>query len=252
MTTTFKPGLMQLKGAELLEYVKAADENERSRSVMVFGAGYVKEDGKLAWTDFYESLLEAKQTVTPDQLKSHKISASIPSHDGPAIYVRCLASYYKGILHGRWISLEWCTDLEELENAVQEVLKDSPEPNAEEWAIHDSQCLPSFLQGDHESLSDLNDYAEGTANVSDRDAYMIACENAGSVLSEDGFNEVYYGHYSSTAHFAEEYYEQQGSLCDLPSELVYAIDWERVWESEFECNGWDAHYENGGYYIFGL
>ncbi len=251
MTTTFKPGLMQLKGAELLEYVKAAEENERSRSVMVFGAGYVREDGKLAWTDFYESLLEAKKTVNPDQLKSRKISASIPLHDGPAIYVACLASYNKGILFGRWIDLEECEDLHDLQQCVKQVLAESPEPMAEEWAVHDSQGLPEFLGSqEYPDLSDLNDYAEGTANVSDRDAYQLACENEGAILSEEGFSEVYYGHYSSTAQFAEDYYEQQGVLRDLPTELAYAIDWDRVWDSEFDCAGWHAHYANGGYYIF--
>lgn len=235
-------------GEALLRYVK--DHPDYSKTEQCLGAGYYNDKNAPAFTEFYSALLEAKKEAGELSHKHRIISENIPSHDGPAIYVRCLASYTKGILHGRWISLEWCTDLEELENAVQEVLKDSPEPNAEEWAIHDTQGLPSFLQGEYTSLSDLNDYAEGTANVDDRDAYRLACENEGSVLSEDGFREIYYGHHSSTAHFAEEYYEEQGVLRDLPTELSYAIDWDRVWDSEFDCAGWHAQYAHGGYYIF--
>lgn len=251
MTATFKPGLMQLKGAELLEYVKAAEENERSRSVMVFGAGYVKNDGKLAWTDFYESLLEAKKTVNPDQFKSRKISASIPSHDSPAIYVACLASYNKGILFGRWIDLEECEDLHDLQQCVQQVLAESPEPMAEEWAVHDSQGLPEFLGSqEYPDLSDLNDFAAVTSELRDREAYVMACENEGAILSMAGFEDCYRGHFSTVAQFTEDYYEQQGVLADLPTELSYAIDWDRVWESEFECAGWSSQYGGGGVHIF--
>ena len=250
MTTKFMTGRMQLIGQELIEYVKHSQENKRSKSDQCFGAGYVKANGKLAFTDFYEALLKAKNAAGEVMHQEKVLSASIPSHDGPAIYVACLASYNKGILFGRWISLEWCTDLEEIKNAIKQILKESPEPDAEEWAIHDSQCLPSFLQGEYESLSDLNDWAEVTANVEDRDAYMLACEDQGRVLTEDEFNSCYFGHHSSPAHFTEEYYEEKGVLSDLPTELAYAIDWERVWESDFDCAGWSAHYANGGYYIF--
>lgn len=237
----------KLTGDQLVQYVKT--HAVLSKTEQCLGAGYIRDNNGPAFTEFYTALLEAKGQPT---YKDKIISDSIPSHDGPAIYVACLASYNKGILHGRWISLEWCTNLEELENAVQQILKESPEPGAEEWAIHDSQGLPSFLEEESPTLSDLNDYAEGTANVDDRDAYKLACENEGAILSEDGFREIYFGHHSSTAHFAEEYYEQQGVLRDLPTELAYAIDWERVWDSEFDCAGWHAHYANGGYYIFSL
>lgn len=249
MTTT----TTRLTGDALLQYVKT--NAALSKTEQCLGAGYIRDNngpeftqGRTpAFTEFYTALLEAKGTPT---YKDKIISDSIPSHDGPAIYVACLASYYRGILYGRWISLEWCTDLEELKNAVQEILKGSPTPGAEEWAVHDSQGLPSFLEGEYPDLSDLNDWAEETANVSDRDAYLIACENQGRTLTEEQFSELYWGHHSSTAHFAEEYYEEQGSLRDIPTELVYAIDWERVWDSEFDCAGWSAHYANGGYYIF--
>ena len=238
-------GQTVMTGEQLVRYVK--DHPELTKTEQCLGAGYYNDKNAPAFTEFYTALLEAKGQPT---YKDKIISLTIPSHDGPAIYVACLASYNKGVLFGRWVSLEWCTDLEELEDAVQQILKESPEPGAEEWAIHDSQGLPSFLQGEYTSLSDLNDWAEVTANVDDRDAYKLACENEGAILSEEGFSEVYYGHHSEPRHFAEAYYEQQGILRDLPTELAYAIDWERVWDSEFDCAGWSAHYANGGYYIF--
>ena len=49
----------------------ARDFEDRTKSSMVAAAGYVKPDGKLAWTDFYTALIEAKGdklgTVTYDE-----------------------------------------------------------------------------------------------------------------------------------------------------------------------------------------
>ena len=57
---------------------------------------------------------------------------SIP--DRPRIYVACLAAYNNGRLHGCWIDT---TDPHEVWQQVREMLAASPEPDAEEWAIHD-------------------------------------------------------------------------------------------------------------------
>ncbi|KDA00755.1 antirestriction protein ArdA, partial [Hyphomonas oceanitis] len=56
---------------------------------------------------------------------------SIP--DRPRIYVACLAAYNNGRLHGCWIDT---TDPHEVWQQVREMLAASPEPDAEEWAIH--------------------------------------------------------------------------------------------------------------------
>jgi antirestriction protein len=53
----------------------------------------------------------------------------------PLIYVVCLAAYNARILHGQWIPA--AQDADSLHKEVQELLKQSPEPLAEEWAIHD-------------------------------------------------------------------------------------------------------------------
>jgi len=51
----------------------------------------------------------------------------------PAIYVACLASYNNAILHGRWIEV---TDEYIVVEQIKEMLADSPEEDAEEYAIH--------------------------------------------------------------------------------------------------------------------
>ncbi|MEH6808999.1 MAG: antirestriction protein ArdA, partial [Hyphomonas oceanitis] len=51
----------------------------------------------------------------------------------PRIYVACLAAYNGGRLHGRWID---ATEHEAVWKEVRAMLAASPEPDAEEWAIH--------------------------------------------------------------------------------------------------------------------
>jgi antirestriction protein len=55
----------------------------------------------------------------------------------PRIYVACLAAYNNERLHGRWINAHQSPD--ELYSEVQAMLAASPEPGAEEWAIHDHE-----------------------------------------------------------------------------------------------------------------
>lgn len=62
------------------------------------------------------------------------------------IYVACLASYVSGHLHGEWIDLDSCVDLEDLEKAVSDMLKKSPAQNAEEFAIHDTENAPNCIK----------------------------------------------------------------------------------------------------------
>ena len=53
--------------------------------------------------------------------------------DRPRIYVACLAAYNNGRLHGAWID---ATTPDEIRTEVRAMLAASPEPDAEEWAIH--------------------------------------------------------------------------------------------------------------------
>ena len=125
-------GQAVLTGESLLRYVK--DHPEYTKTEQCLGAGYYKENNSPAFTEFYTALLAAKNAAGEVMHADGVITDSIPSHDGPAIYVACLASYNEGTLYGKWISLEWCSDLDEIKNAINTILKDSPTPGAEEYA----------------------------------------------------------------------------------------------------------------------
>lgn len=160
------------------------------------------------------------------------------------IYVACLASYNNGLLYGAWIDLEDGIEYDELRAAIACVISHSPTPGAEEYAIHDYSGLPKWLMSSE--WPDLDQLCEYCGNLADlaavgqrQEAYELACENQQQLLSIHNALDSYYGTYSEPEEFAYDYYEQQGTLNEVPEELRCRIDWEGVWR-DMDGNGWSA------------
>lgn len=142
------------------------------------------------------------------------------------IYVACLASYNNGKLHGVWIDV--LDDLDDIQDQINEMLKSSPEPDAEEHAIHDYEGFGSYSVSEYEDIGTLHE---------------IACfiddypEIAGELLNHFGghiddakkaMEEHYSGCYTSLGDFAREI-----DISDVSESLAYYIDYERMgrdWE----------------------
>lgn len=169
-------------------------------------------------------------------------------------YIACLASYNAGRLHGAWIDLEACQDEDDVQEAIRWILATSPEPRAEEWAMHDSAGLPCYLsRTEWPGLGELIAWADGISAVLDedeREAYRLACEDQGQTLDEDQFRDTYCGCYSSGTDYAQELAEGTGSL---PAELPWplsCIDWASAWH-ELTYDGYRAEpCSSGGVHIF--
>lgn len=171
---------------------------------------------------------------------------------GPAIYVACLASYNSGHLHGAWLNLGDVPRLNasDIQDGIDYVLKTSPVPNAEEYAVHDFQRIPAILRDEHPDLEALAEWVttwqECEGNGSEGDVFSKYCDNIGQVVSFDEFNDAYMGTFDSEAEFAEDYYEQTGQI---PTDsLVSYIDWDRVWYGVFSCDGYFSIYLGAGEY----
>lgn len=148
----------------------------------------------------------------------------------PRIYVACLAAYNNGFLHGAWIDA--CDDLEKIRAQVNAMLKSSPVPDAEEFAIHD-----------HEDFGgcDLGEYA-GLERAHAVAGFLIDTGKLGSLLLthfsgnlEDAQNalENYAGCYESSADFAQELTEETTTT---PASLQYYIDYKSM-ARDMELNG---------------
>ena len=169
--------------------------------------------------------------------------------DGPAIYVACLASYNNGDLHGSWINLEDVPRLNtsDIEEAISYILKTSPAPGAEEWAIHDQQHFPHHLQGEFLDLSDIVEYVvnwQEAEETEDGDAYRAYCNHLGQTVTAEDFRDAYHGKWDHEEEFAEDYFDQSGQMPE--GCLSSYIDWDRVWYEVFSCDGWFSEYAGLG------
>ena len=170
------------------------------------------------------------------------------------IYVACLAAYNNGKLHGDWIDLEGDIDEEGIQEGIDWMLSHSPEPGAEEYAVHTSSGLPGYLSStEWPALGELVAWVDGLSTYADedtREAYRLECENQGQTIDEDAFRETYCGQYSSGENYAIELAED---LDAMPTQLAWplsCIDWESAWR-ELTHDGYRAEdCASGGVHIF--
>ncbi|MCP5244917.1 MAG: antirestriction protein ArdA [Burkholderiales bacterium] len=66
------------------------------------------------------------------------------------IYVADLAAYNNGKLHGVWINAT--DDLDDIQKQVIQMLAESPEGFAEEYAIHDYEGFEGYALSEYEGL----------------------------------------------------------------------------------------------------
>lgn len=140
--------------------------------------------------------------------------------DTPQIYVACLASYNNGFLHGKWIEANQSES--EIIEEIQTMLEESPEEEAEEWAIHCYEGFGSIKIHEFESISTIKEYAEFIAEHGELGQALIAdygIESA-QVMMED----QYYGCYDSEVDFAHHMIDDCYSE-KLPDNLMMYFDY---------------------------
>jgi len=134
------------------------------------------------------------------------------------IYASCLASYNAGRLVGRWIDCDGLTGAEILAE-IQSMLEESPEPNADEWAIHDYAGIPSSF-GESPDLDKLAEWCEMAEEHGEAwEAYVDAVGE--HYATPKGFQDAYCGCYKSPEDYAEELFNE---CHDIPEFLQNYID----------------------------
>jgi len=132
--------------------------------------------------------------------------------DDIRIYVADLAAYNNGKLHGVWINA--LDEVDEIQDQVNAMLKDSPEGDAEEWAIHDYegfeqvQLLACFIDENPEIAGELLNHFVGDLSEATK-----------------AIEENYNGCYSSIADYAQELTEDTS---EIPNHLAFYIDYEKM------------------------
>jgi len=161
-----------------------------------------------------------------------------PSGDRPAIYVACLASYNAGTLHGRWV---WADDADEIGAAVRAILATSPEPGAEEWAIHDYAGFEGLRVEEYESFEAVAAKAAFISERGELGAKLVE-HFAGNLENAQSAFDSYAGEHESLADYAENLTVETGA--DIPANLRNYIDWASMGR-DMEINGDIFTIENG-------
>jgi antirestriction protein len=156
----------------------------------------------------------------------------------PRIYVACLAAYNNGCLHGGWIA---ATTPGEIMVAVRAILASSPEPDAEEWAIHDHEGFEGAHLSEYASFNTvcaLADFIEAHGRL----GALVHRHFGHDLEPAKAAFEDYAGGYSSRADFAETLHRDTGT--EIPAALEYYIDWSAL-ARDMELNGDVIMFETG-------
>ena len=173
------------------------------------------------------------------------------------IYVASLSDYNAGVLHGVWIDLGGKPDVEDVYQAVQEMLKASPTAAseglpAEEWAIHDYEGFEGVRLSEWDSFGRVVDLAEG---IGEHGAAFAAWEehrNAMGLSYDEDFDDYFCGEWDSCEDFAEEWFydvysEQLGELDE--SNLPVRFDRDEAWMQLGDH--YSGYRRDGVWFVFG-
>jgi antirestriction protein len=136
--------------------------------------------------------------------------------DPPRIYVASLADYNNGRLHGQW--LDAAQEPEALRAGVTEMLRTSPLPRAEEWAIHDHEGFAGLAIHEYEDLARVSALAMGLRRHGAAFAAWASLKGSEAAEVED-FDRQFVGHFASPAAFAERFLEDFGADSALHKHL---------------------------------
>ncbi len=131
-----------------------------------------------------------------------------PARVTPRIYVASLSDYYAGRLHGAWIDAT--QDYDDVIDGVHEMLANSSEPIAEEYAIHDYEGFGPVRIDEYENLETVCGLAAGIAQHGPAFAGWAAALDRTDWGRLDRFADHYLGHWDSTSDYADDLLDDLG------------------------------------------
>jgi antirestriction protein len=146
-----------------------------------------------------------EQPPSPEQVEQ-------PSERRPRIYVASLSDYNAGRLHGSWIDAT--SEPDAIHEQIHEMLADSIEPIAEEWAIHDHDNFGRLRLGEYESIEAVSLVARG---INEHGEAFAAWASLDELEPERlaQFEEAYRGTWSSLEDYADNLLDDVGATQHL-------------------------------------
>ncbi|PBC38619.1 antirestriction protein [Rhodococcus sp. ACS1] len=205
------------------------------------------EDQQQSGAEEYEPGVEA---AAADSETGHEEDPA----PNPLIYVASVADYEAGRTHGVW--LEAAREPEAIYDDIHRMLESSSVPDAERFAIRDSEGFGVARVYENDSIELVSTIARGIAEHGHAFAAW-ADVNEGASEHYDHFARAYIGHYASLAAYAQQLMQEMGyeALLDttLPEDLRQHvhIDYDAVAQGLFR----DGHVQvykapGGGVWLF--
>ena len=175
--------------------------------------------------------MKQKTTNEPEQI-------SVTAGRGLRIYVASLADYNAGRLHGRWIEVS--SGAADIHSEIADMLAESSEDIAEDWAIHDYEGFEPLKISEWHEVENLAAIANGVEQHGE--LFLHVLDYLGDTKHIDEatqcLNEQYQGSADTLAAWAEDFMHETSSdaIKALPSVLQFCIDWDQV-AREFERSG---------------
>jgi antirestriction protein len=111
-------------------------------------------------------------------------------------------------LHGVWIDAGQSPD--EIWAEVRAMLASSPEPGAEEWAIHDYEGFGELRLSEWESFERISAIAAGITEHGDSFAAWLSYDTSEDPADTARFEEMYRGEWDSLRDYAQQFAEDIG------------------------------------------
>ena len=125
----------------------------------------------------------------------------------PKVWIACLASYNNGDLHGAWVSAD--REPDDIWDGINQVLRASRQPGAEEWAIFDYEGFGPLRLSEYESVERISRLGLGIAEHGEAFA-AFAHFLGGEDELLDQFEDCYLGKCQSAEAYVEEFLEDVG------------------------------------------
>ncbi len=173
----------------------------------------------------------------------------------PKVWIASLSDYNNGHLHGAWVDADQEPDF--IWKGVNEVLRTSRQPDAEEWAIFDYEGFGPLRLSEYETVETVSRLGLGIAEhgvAFAAFAYFLG-DSEDDLLER--FEDSYLGHWGSLTAYAEDYMQNCGidELLDehVPRSLrpYVQIDTEALArDMEFEGSLLAIDDSEGGVFLF--
>ena len=126
----------------------------------------------------------------------------------PKIYVASLADYNDGELHGSWINANQDTD--DIYFEIDEILKSSAQPNAEEWAIHDYEGFGEIRISEFETIETVSTLGKGIGEHGLVFSHFVQLVGTNNLEDLKRFDDIYIGRWDSMEQYAQELLDDLG------------------------------------------